>query len=122
MRACPVSEGCLAFDSSSRMRTAGRNSAAAAASPIKRAICCMLCPLLQWLPATLTTMGALQNHDGPHGGLAHPATGRHQLSGDQPDSAAVADPANGLVQQDRAAAGVPALDRSLADVRRPSPG
>src|SRR5262245_30875864 len=109
-RAWPVSDGCFAFDSSSRVRKAGRKSAAAPApSPTKSAVSCILIPLF--------TTAALQSHDG-----ARRPAGRPQLPPDQPDPPSGADAVHGLVQQDRAAAGARPLDRRLAAVCRPAPG
>src|SRR5262245_3140827 len=111
MRAWPVSEGCFARDSSRRMRSAGRHSAAAAApNPTQSTVSCIL--------TLLFTTEGLQSHDGPRRAVAPPRAGRHQLPADQPHSPPAADPLHGLVQQDRAAAGARAFDRDLAALRR----
>src|SRR5882672_12269763 len=115
MRACPVSEGCFARDSSSRVRSAGSHSAAAAApNPTKSAVSCIL--------STLFTTAALQFHDGARFDATAAPAGGPQLPRDQPHPAPVPDPVHGLVQQARAAAGARSLDRNLAAVCRPAAG
>src|SRR5262249_53966360 len=107
MRAWPVSEGCFARDSSRRVRSAGRHSAAAAApSPTKSAISCIL--------TTLFTTAALQSHDGSLGAANRVRAGRPQLPADEPHPAPARDALHGLVQQARAAAGARPFDRRLA--------
>src|SRR5882672_10718755 len=115
MRACPVSEGCFARDSSRRVRSAGRHIAAAAApSPTKSAISCIL--------STLFTTAALQSHDGARFDAGAVPAGGPQLPADQPHPTPAPDAVHGLVQQARAAAGARSLDRRLAFVCRPALG
>src|SRR5882724_690410 len=117
MRAWPVSEGCLALDSSSRMRSAGRKKSADAAttSPTHSAVCCMPSPL------PLFTTGTLRLRDSPRRSAAHSRAGGHQLPPDQPDPATAADALHGMVQQDGTSAGALSVHSELAVVRRLGP-
>src|SRR5687767_3133488 len=111
MRACPVSDGCLARDSSSRVLSRIRAVASTRApAPYSANVIC------RESIESMTTPSKITAHDGqsPHRKNFH--AGRLELPADQPHPPAPRDPARRLAQQGRAAGGAGRVDRYLATV------
>src|SRR5215212_6691293 len=105
MRACPVSERCFALESSSRVLSLTVAVASAAAPAAYKAKVVEGKSIESRCTATV-----LRQYDSSISTHENPATGRHQLPGDQPRPAALADAIRRLARADRAAAGARSVD------------
>src|SRR5690349_9296545 len=107
MRACPVSDRCLACDSSSRVLSRGNATAAAApnAAMIIASFIRHLCP-----PFT----GCTLQTDEDAFGICAPKPGWSQFPAHQPHSTPRVDAVHGVVQRDQATARARSGDRDLA--------